>query len=326
MAWTVAILVLVGLTIDFVMRLLAVRLILPVFERKPPFGKPPQGIRNSDETVTIPTTNGMNLHGRIFRQSQQPPQGVIVFCPEMEGDSTSASYYCEALLDAGFELLAFDFRNQGESESLENYEPLHWVTEYEVEDAMAAVRFVRDQPDWADLPLGMVGISRGGGAALAAAARCSDIQSVLVEGAFSTERLMEYYTLRWAALYIPQWLLNLFPLWHVRGTLALVRLISQARRRCRYVRLEREMSRLKRKPVLLIQGARDTYVPKQTSKQLTRYLGKTGTSWVVPDANHNKARESAGEEYDHRMVDFFIGQDCLSSEVEETELTRTQTV
>lgn len=324
MAWTVAILVLGGLTIDLAMRLLAARLILPVFERKPPFGKPPQGMRKPDEVLFIPTSDGLQLRGRIYRQTQQLPQGVIVFCPEMEGDSTSASYYCEALLDAGYDLLAFDFRNQGESESLPHYEPLHWLTEYEVQDAIAAVRFARHQEEWADLPIGIVGISRGGGAALTAAARCPDIASVAVEGAFTTDRLMEYYTLRWAALYIPQWVMNLFPLWHVRGTLALVRRISQIRRHCRYVRLERELSQLKQKPVFMIQGGRDSYVPKETSQALIRFLPDNAEFWIAPNANHNKARESAAQEYDQRMVEFFAGLDCPQSAGESTELTETQ--
>lgn len=324
MGWTVALLILGGLTIDFAMRFLAARLILPVFERQPPFGKTPQGTQETDETVLIPTSNGLKLQGRIYRQSQQPPQGVIVFCPEMEGDSTSASYYCEALLQAGFDLLAFDFRNQGQSESLAGYEPLHWLTEYEVEDAISAVRFARNQDDWANLPIGIVGISRGGGAALAAAARCSDVTCVAVEGAFSTDRLMEFYTLRWAALYIPQWSMNLFPLWHVRGTLGLVRRISQFRRHCRYVRLERELSRIKRKPVLLIQGARDSYVPKETFEDLIRFLPANSEFWIAPNANHNKARESATREYDQRMVEFFRALDHPQSEGEHSEFKHVQ--
>ena len=118
---------------------------------------------------------------------------------------------------------------------------------------------------------------------------------------------MEYYTLRWAELYIPRRLMNLFPLWHVRGTLALVRWISQNRRHCRYVRLERELPRLKRKqkPVLMMHGARDNYVPLETANQLARLLPAGREYWPVPEANHNKARETNPAEYDRRLVEFF---------------------
>ena len=182
-AWTVAIILLGGLLVDVALRCLAARLILPVFERKPPFGQAPHVFEEAGEVVRFPTTNGLELLGRMYRQPFQRPQGVIVFCPEMEGDSTSVLFYCEALWNAGFDLFAFDFRGQGQSDSLPGYEPLHWVTEYEVEDALAAVRYVGSLDDWADLPIGVVGISRGGGAALAAAARCADISRVAVEGA-----------------------------------------------------------------------------------------------------------------------------------------------
>ena len=305
MTWTVVFIILCGLIVDLMLRLLAARLILPVFERKPPFGGAPQGPEDLGVIVSFPTTDGLDLRGRIYRQAQQPARGVIVFCPEMEGDSTSALFYCEGLWNAGFDVFAFDFRNQGESESLPGYDPLHWLTEYEVEDTLAAVRFVRSQEDWADLPLGIVGISRGGGAALAAAGRDPGIQRIAVEGAFTTDQLMEHYTLRWAALYVPQWVMNLFPLWHVRGTLALVRHISQLRRKCRYIRLERAVIRLGGRPVLQIHGERDSYVPKETSEQLARHLPEHHTYWLVPGANHNKAREVDPEEYDRRLFEFF---------------------
>jgi uncharacterized protein len=303
--WTVVAIILGGLLADLTLRLLAARLILPVFERKPPFGGAPQGYGDAGEIVSFPTTQGLRLRGRIYRQLQQPPRGVIVFCPEMEGDSTSALFYCEALWNAGYDVFGFDFRNQGDSESLAGYEPLHWLTEYEVEDALSAVGFVRSRDDWAELPVGIVGISRGGGAALTAASRDPSIRRVAVEGTFTTDQLMEHYTLRWAALYVPQWLMNLFPLWHVRGTLAMVRSISQLRRKCRYVRLERALSQLKNQSVLLIHGERDSYVPKETATMLARQLPGNHVFWLVPHANHNKAREAAAEEYDRRLVEFF---------------------
>ncbi len=318
MLWTVATILAGYLIVDFVSRCFAARLILPVFERKPPFGGAPHVPDKPSESVLFSTTNRLQLRGRIYRTSQQVARGVIIFCPEMEGDSRSALYYCKALVDAGFDVFAFDYRNQGESDSLAGYEPLHWVTEYEVEDTLAAVRFVKHQSEWAELPLGIVGISRGGGAALAAASRCSVIQQIACEGAFTTDGLMEYYTLRWAALYIPQWLMNLFPLWHVRITLGLVRRISQFRRGCRYLRLQRELPKLRDKPVLIIHGEKDSYVPKVTATELVRGLPTNAEFWQVPKANHNKARETSPLEYDRKLVAFFEPM-CLGESVNSPE-------
>ena len=305
MAWIVVGIVLGGLAVDLTLRGLAARLILPIFERKPPFGRAPQFQHLLGESVSFPTTAGLMLRGRIYRQTQHTCRGVIVFCPEMEGDSTSAQFYCQGLLESGFDVFGFDFRNQAESDSLPGYEPLHWLSNYEVEDALSAVRYVQSREEWSELPLGMVGISRGGGAALCAASQEGSIQRVAIEGAYTTASLMEHYTLRWAALYVPQWLMNLFPLWHVRGTLALVRLLSQLRRKCRYACLERELSRLGDTPVFLIHGERDSYVPQETALQIARRLPAEHTFWLVPKANHNKAREVDADEYDRRLVEFF---------------------
>lgn len=292
--------------IDLVIHGIAALLILPLFERKIPFGVRPSPPDPDAEPVSFPTTHGLTLRGGLYRQRDANPLGLVIFCPELEGNHWSALTYAEALWKAGFDVLAFDFRNQGESDCLPGYDPLHWLTEYEVSDVLAAVAYVRSRSDLRHLPLGLLGISRGGGAALAAAARCRQVRCIACEGVFSTDGLMLHYTLRWASLYAPHWLLRLFPIWHIRWTLQITRLLSRLRKRCRWTNLERRLLRLRDRPVLMIAGARDTYVPPEITQSLCRRIGRSCRSvWIVPDAKHNMAREVAPAEYDHRLVEFF---------------------
>ena len=294
------------LIIDLLVRALAVRVILPVFERRPPFAVEPAEPDSQAALVEFPTTQGLTLRGSLYRQAHRPARGIVIFCPEMAGTCWSAPSYCRGLVEAGFDVLAFDFRNQGQSDSLPGYEPLHWVTEHEVADVLAAIACVRSREDLARLPLGAFGVSRGGGAALAAAARSNEVEAVVCEGAFTTDSLTMLYTYRWAELYVPDWLMRLIPRWHLAGTLALARRVSQRRRRCTYTVLERELPRLKSKPVLFIAGERDAYVPPAVAEAMCGYIGGERQSvWLVPEAGHNLARDVDPETYDRRLAAFF---------------------
>jgi pimeloyl-ACP methyl ester carboxylesterase len=248
---------------------------------------------------------------------------VILFCPELDGNHWSAMSYCSALWNAGFDIFAFDFRNQGESDALPGYEPLHWLTDYEVADALAALDYVQHHPDLDARRIGLFGISRGGGAALAIAALRPNIRGIVCEGVFSTETLLAHYSLRWAALYVPTWVVDLIPMWHFRQTFALVRLVSERRRHCRYTRLERLLPRLRDRSVLIIAGKRDTYVHPDVSLEIRERIGSESAEfWLVPDAKHNGAREVHPEAYDQKVTEFFSQnlEESAAAEVQQLRL------
>jgi len=295
------------LVVDAVIRALAVTTILPIFERKPPFGVKPASRPAEGEEVRFPTTDGLTLAGSLYRHKDRASLGTIIFCSELDGSHWAAMSYAAGLWNAGFDLFAFDCRNQGDSEAMPGYKPLHWLTEYEVDDALAAVDFVKQHPDLDATRLGAFGVSRGGGAALAIAARRPEVTCAACEGVFSTESLLTHYTVRWAALYIPVWMVDLIPVWHLRSTFVLVRWISQWRRNCRYTKLERLLARLRGRPILVIAGKQDTYVHPHVSLQIRDRIGSESAEfWLVPDARHNGARDVHPETYDQKLAEFFM--------------------
>ena len=306
MGWELVGVLVALVALDVIVRAGSISLMLPMLERKPLFNVSPATPDLRGEEVWFPTTHGLTLRGSLYRHEPGAARGLIIFCPEMAGSHWSALRYCAGLYHAGFDIFAFDFRNQGESDHLPDYEPLHWVTEYEVADVLAAVAFARQREGLSQLPLGIFGISRGGSAALIAAARLRDVQFVACEGAFATEIMQEFYAQRWAALYVPLWVLRLIPDWHLRQTLALSRWVSQLRRGCRYVQFDRWLPRLRNRSVLMIAGERDTYVNTEIPRRmLARIDGPQAHLWEVPEARHNLARGVAPEEYDQRLVEFF---------------------
>jgi uncharacterized protein len=291
--------------IDLVVRIFYVRLILPRFENKPPFNAASHPVDPDLETVEVTTHDGVTLRGGIYRTPELQPRGLVLFCPEVGGEHSTAEWYAEALLQAGFDVLSFDFRGQGDSDSLPGYAPLHWPTHHELNDLRAILAFIDTRDDLRELPLCLMGISRGSLAGLIVAANEPRIRAVCGEGTYTVDALMEHFTLKWAELYVAPWILRLIPMWHYRLTLLWVRWASEWRRGVRYALAEPVLSKLRTRPVLLIAGERDNYVPSAVTERIARGIGTSCSVWTVPEAKHNQARDAAREEYDRRIVEFF---------------------
>ena len=303
--WWIAAVAVGVFLVDLIVRVSLLTLVLPIFERRPPFNVRPSDVDPDAETVLIASTGGLSLAGSLDRPIDEPC-GLIVFCPEFGGSHWSAPAYVGALQEAGYAVLAFDFRNQGQSDHEPGYAPTHWVTDREVDDVLAALRYAAHRDDLADLPVGIFGVSRGANAALAAAARSPRVGSVVTEGAFSTDAMMIYYAYRWAELYVPAWVARLLPEWHIAGTMRLARRVSGLRHGVRYTILERWLPRLAGRAALLITGGRDSYVAPEIAERLRRRIGLSCRPvWIVPGAKHNQARPTSPDEYDRRVTNFF---------------------
>ena len=307
MDWELLLWIGVGLVaLDVAYHILAVLLIVPMFETPPPFRVSPSTPDSRAELVEISTSDGLTLRGSLRLPRDPDPLGIIVFCPELHGNHWMAMRYGQGLLDAGFAVLSFDFRCQGESDHMPAYEPLHWLTDYEVRDVLSVVNYTRERNDLAALPVGLMGVSRGGGAALAAAAVLPEVRCVVTDSAYSTASMMLLYTLRWSELYIPRWIARHLPEWHVHVSLIMARRCCEFRRRCSFTELERQLPRLADRDVLLISGGRDSYVAPENSERLRRHIGENCRIWCVPEAKHNSARQAVPNEYDKRVTDVFL--------------------
>lgn len=278
---------------------------LPIFEAKPPFGTERFPRDPSAEPVSF-TVSGLRLHGSLFRTLKGEPRGLILFCHELDSDRWSALSYCEGLLAAGFHVLAFDFRNHGESDTQVGYVPICWLSRYEVEDVTAAVSYIESRDDLRGLPLGIFGISRGGSAGLMAAASSRSVRCVCTDGAYSCNELLYHFTRRWGTLYLPSWLLWLEPRWHTLMMFSVIRAASEFRRGCRYANVEKALDRLRGTPITMFSGERDTYVIPRITRSLFARTGQDEFGiWIIPGAKHNMGRQVATDEYDRRLIEFF---------------------
>ncbi len=312
-------LVLIAVAAEILFETLAVRFSLPIFEHRPPIRAELYPADPSAESTTFSTRDGLRLAASWWRTPSAVPRGVILFCHELDSNRWSALTYCEGLLAAGFHVFAFDFRNHGDSQPLAGYTPVHWATEHEINDIRAAVACLQAHPEFGHLPLGIFGISRGGTAALVAAAGCDGIRCVAADGALACVEMQAHYTDRWGRLYFPDWVFRVVPLWHKAFTLWLVRTLSEWRQGYKYAIVERAAGRLRHKPVLLVSGGRDTYVNPEITQQLHARTGQAAATglWIVPGAKHNMSRQTAAQDYDARLVDFFSILDSTNRDLPE---------
>lgn len=260
--------------------------------------RPRPAAADPDAEVTATTSpDAVDLSIAVWNRGGDGP--VTVFCPEAGGVKWSAGFYAAAVLATGRPVVAFDFRNQGESGRTDGYRPSHWLSDYEVRDLRAVLAWVRRQPDFAGREVRLFGVSRGACAAAVVAAKDRSIGRLLLDGVYPTRTLMLSYLYRWGTLKVPKWVVDYVPDWHLQLTMDFARMTSGRRRGCRYVDVGGVARRLSGRHVAIIAGKRDSYVPTEVTRRLAAEAGVPDERlWVVPCARHNEARATCEEEYD----------------------------
>lgn len=284
-------------------------IIIRVFQEKPLlFQTIAPAVPDADE-VSFRSRDGVLLRGSYLVKTVGPRRGVVVFCHGFGSDRWSCRNYCDFLRDEGFDIFTFDFRNHGESPSQAGYTPLQWVTDRELADTEAAIGYVRSRHDFAGAPLGLFGVSRGGGAAILAASRDPAVRCVLADGAFPTHGMVFTYMRRWVGIYsnrpriylsVPNWC------YVIVGHMALW--LGERKMGCRFPRLERSLAALAPRPLLMIQGERDNYIQQAVVESFLENGTGPRELWVVPNAKHLQGIHLAPDDYRERVLDFFAAQ------------------
>lgn len=289
---------------DIAYRIYAAIRIRHLIDNVPPFGVIEDRREVPCESVRIPIAEGQCLAASVYEPAT-PSLGLVVFCHELDGNRWTAMNYVEAVVDGGFTVLSFDFRNHGESDAESSYTPIHWVTQIEVDDLQATLRWAKSQDRFSGLKIGLFGVSRGASAALIVASVRSDISAVITDSAYSTRSLIWSFTGRFSRHVCPNWFFDLLPDWHVWQDIHAAIRSSERRSGRKYVHLEDVVDRLDG-GVLMISGSRDSYVTRLVRDQLRQALPVGSEFWLVQKARHNRARQQSSEEYDDRIVSHFV--------------------
>ena len=271
-----------------------------------PIFSPTEGIPCADaENVEFQTADGLTLRGSYLKTPCGSPAALVVFCHEFLADRWSGFSYWESLLSDGFDVFTFDFRNHGTSDCDPAYTPHHWVTQHDVNDVMAALDYLDHRQDSCSLPIGLFGISRGGGAAIAAAAEDPTVRALVTDGAFATHGTVLNYMRKWVVLYSDNRILHRLPDWYYSFIRDRVLAGIGREFNCRFPKLERALRRISPRPIFMIHGGRDSYIRPSIAREFFEHARGAKEFWVVKGARHNACLEQAGEEYQGRVRSFF---------------------
>ena len=275
-----------------------------IFQETPPFGAPRGTPDEGGQPIDFPACDGRILRGAYF-PTPGPRRGVILFGLEFGSDRWSARHYVQHLIEAGYDVFSFAPRSHSESDPLPGYQPLHWVTQYEVDDTRAAIAYLRSRPDADPLGIGFFGISKGAGAGLIAAADEPYVRCFVTDGLFGAETTTLPYMRKFFRVYNTTFPLEMIPDAYLRYIFRLAMRGIERKRLCRFASVEEALPRLAPRAVLMIHGEKDSYIRPEMARALYARLSGPRELWVVPAARHNQALQIAEDEYRRRVLEFF---------------------
>lgn len=279
--------------------------VIRIFQEKPLFIRPRGEPVADAEDVSFETSDGLTLRGCYLRGVGKR-RGVILFSPEFGSNRWASDLYCAQLRETGYDVFAYEPRNQGESDIDAKYAPLQWITDKDLTDARAALSYLKGRRDKDPRGLGIFGISKGGGLALLLAAEDRTVKCAVTDGAYATYLTVVPFMRRFVSIYSPHKRIQAFAPDALYGAIgmAAIRRVAKAR----HVRFQWVESAAKRisVPILMIHGEADSYIKPEMAKALFDRVGAPEKQfWAVPTAKHNQALNVAPVEYAKRLVDFF---------------------
>lgn len=252
--------------------------------------------------------DGVRLRGIFMHPTSSERRGLIIFAPEFKSDRLSCARYCRALISVGYDVFSFDFRDHGESASEEGYVPRQWASDREAADMMGAIAFAEQwlEAQGRPMEMGLFGISRGGCAAILASAESASVKAIVTDGAFSPDTTLEHMMKRWASIFATvRVVYENHPPEFWRFLRWCVFLTCRLKFKCTYPSVRKALMRMIPRPMLLIHGGRDSYIPVDQSRQLYTLSAQPKHLWVVPKAKHNQSVDVRPVEYARRIVEFF---------------------
>lgn len=215
------------------------------------------GVRAED--VTFRNADGMKLHG-WFLPAGGSAKGTVL---HLHGNAANISNHLPLvswLPAQGFHVLMFDYRGFGRSEGKPTLDGV-------VDDAHAALAYVRTRPEVDATRLVVFGQSLGGATALRLLARdAAGVRLAVIDSAFASYRGIARDVAS-GGLLAP-----------VAGIAASV--LPPAERD--------PITALKsiRVPLIFVHGKRDSVVPSRYSEELHAAAGEPRQLWLVPGADH----------------------------------------
>jgi len=254
-------------------------------------GRTPAEVGLAHEEFTV-RAGGVPIRGwrvpAAAAAAGKPVRGTVVLCHFLGGGKESLLRQITFLVGGGWDVVAFDFRNHGQS----GHDP--WWRFRLDDDLRAALDWVR--PRAAGRPVALVGLSMGASAAALVAAGDPGVAALVLDSGplvLSREYFSRLYgltglprsrALRW--LFMQSFLVG----GGFRGLAG---------------RVERALAGLAPRPALFIHGERDQVIPRANSDRLFREFAREPKEyWRVPYSHHLTNYALDPEQYAARVLGF----------------------
>ena len=254
-----------------------------VYPPRRPVDRPPEdavfaGLRD----VAFNDRTGLQLKGWYL-----PPKNgaLVVLVHGLTGNRTQLLPEARFLAEAGYGLVLFDLGAHGQSAGT-----VSTYGDREATQVVGALDFAALQPEVEAGRIGALGFSLGGYSVLKAAAGDPRFKAVVVEA---------------AAVAPAQALQDELGHWGPLGLWPALEVMRRAGVDVNAVQPARDMAALTQRPVLLIAGTEDPWVPESSLEDLLRQGQGPWEKWRVPGAGHGDYLQAAPEEYPRRVLAFF---------------------
>ena len=257
------------------------------------------------EAVTMPAmAQGLEIEDISFRSREGDIELKGWFLPSEGSDRTIVMAHgykgnrlqtdvpgvevAKGLVETGFNVLMFDFRNCGESGG-----DVTSVGQFEKYDLLGAIDYIKLRGDTGQI--GIIGYSMGASTTVLAAVEAPEVNAVVLDSPFAdlTQYLDDNLAV-WSGL--PRFPFNKSILMLLPPVLGLNPAEASPVGVIKDVQAE----------MLFIHGEADSKIPIENSKLLVETAGLAKDSlWVVPGADHVKSYETAPQEYMDKVVTFF---------------------
>lgn len=236
--------------------------------------------------VRIPVGRRDALDGWLLAGRER---AVVLVLHGYGRDHARAWRYGAFLNAAGYAVLAVDFRSSRRARRLPTT-----LGHHEVEDAEAALAWLRDEATLAGFRLGVLGESLGGAVAVRLAGAHPEVAALVADCAFADGALaLEDSSERWARL--PR----------RAGRLARVLGRMATGRDPGALDAEAWAAGLADRPAFFIHALDDDRLSPEHAWRLWRAAGGKDALWLIPDAGHNEGWMRRRHDYESAVTAFF---------------------
>jgi pimeloyl-ACP methyl ester carboxylesterase len=233
----------------------------------------------------------VQLKGWFLSTESTHPKMTIIFSHGYRGNRLESNLpalsLAKSLVDHGYNVMMYDFRNCGESEG-----HITSVGLLEKQDLLGAIDWVKKHHSE---PVGLIGFSMGAATSLITAAEAPEVLGVVSDSSFS--QLNEYLSDNlsvWSRL--PKFPFTRLILFNFKIMLG----INPSQ-----VNPLLAVDQIYPRPILFIHGDQDQAIPHLNSVLMQQKHPDSFELWTAADVGHVEAYAAYKEEYTQRVIDFF---------------------